>query len=210
MNSGFESPKNSFSPWEEFNTRGGVVGTVADHDPTTPSQSGNYQFLVSMPRDAPGNAFYSLGQELSVCPGATYDFSAWTRRPIAASGCVATYRIGGQTVATSPTTIETTWLQAKGTWTATAPKARLVIRVQCTGNVPRGLVKELYIDDVELMVAAAPAVPDVPENEDEEAEHPEDENEGETEIPVDDGGFDHETEPEHVEQPEVEDPFDQP
>jgi hypothetical protein len=164
-NSGFESPENFFSPWEEFRAEGGATGSDADHDATTPSNSGNYQFLVSIPRAASGNALYSFGQELSVCPGTTYDFSAWTRRPLPASGCVATYRIGGQTVATSPTTIETTWLQAKGTWTAITPEARLLVRVQCTGSVPRGQVKELYIDDVELTVAAAPTVPEVPGNE---------------------------------------------
>jgi hypothetical protein len=89
----------------------------------------------------------SAYQDLNLCTGITYHFSAWLRRVSTASACSAVFSVDGVNFATTTAWAGTGWSQVSGSYTATKSTGRLSVEMKCEGSNYSGC-RELYVDDV--------------------------------------------------------------
>lgn len=73
--------------------------------------------------------------------------------PLPSSACTLTFLIDGQAVAIAAAGASTGYTLTTASWTATGGTAVLTIRQVCTGTVPAGSSKDVYLDDVTLTLA---------------------------------------------------------
>lgn len=93
----------------------------------------------------------TLGQSLTLCPGATYAFKAWARvlRPLAQ--CEATFKIGDEIIGViQPTATWSSGIARLKTYTADKAEVLLQIGVQCYGSLSSVAPGTIDFDDVSL------------------------------------------------------------
>ena len=97
------------------------------------------------------NTTATLIQQLTLCPGATYAFKAWTRvlRPLA--HCEATFKLGDTEVGIVMPTYEwTSGIARSKNYTAEEAEVRLGIDIKCPGTTSSTAVGTIDFDDLSL------------------------------------------------------------
>lgn len=131
-------------------------GQPTNSDFANEGHSGSRCYRFRFARNSPLDAFLGLKQQVRLCAKTNYILRAWTKRPLARTGCVANFYVDGKVVASSNN-------GATGDWVETVPKGAfltedsemidLSIRITCSGPRNGGPV-ELLLDDISFEAAA--------------------------------------------------------
>jgi hypothetical protein len=78
--------------------------------------------------------------------------SGWTKNLYANSGCKAAFNVGGDTIAESHNGNERVgkWKKTQGIFEPARKKEKVEVVVTCDGTVPRGMMKDMYLDDIKI------------------------------------------------------------
>lgn len=102
------------------------------------------------------DAAITLKQEVRLCLGVNYILKAWTRRPLAKTGCVADFYVDGKIVASSVNGASDDWTETESRGSFLIEEGggvyNLVVKTTCPGSRIGGF-DEFFLDDVTIRIA---------------------------------------------------------
>ncbi|KPI42309.1 uncharacterized protein AB675_9457 [Cyphellophora attinorum] len=151
-NKGFETfnPNNGRSPpWTSSVSSGSISVSNVEYTDRNPTHTGRRQILV---RSKASAETAKISQQVNVCPGIAYTFSAWVRRPSKKAQCVVSFNLGSQFLGATMTGISSTAYEHIQLFVApsTAAQQKLTISVTCYGDADKNGNRDLYLDDISL------------------------------------------------------------